>query len=239
VIAGMAKWKPMLMVRAFPVHAKTLLVTEHTDDLIAIVRVFCSCLLFVSSMAGADGRRIRAFVGHPVQGCEDAPFYAQGYTASRWWSYLSSGAGNATSCPRKLWIALCSYFTTLFLHLSAAPQAKKAAGELDAPTGGMVGMTPDQMLNAMMPPPRPKSGVNTTQTMLKFPLPSSSVALGAALIEEKPKTGPNVFQIVEQVQGKMWGESKRTVMIRAPDASSLGQWMSNLQELCPLHMAKD
>jgi hypothetical protein len=99
----------------------------------------------------------------------------------------------------------------------------------------MVGMSPDQMLAAMMPPPRPKSGVNTMSRMLQFALPSSSVALGAAMVELKPRTGENVFQIVEQVQGKLWGENTRKVLIRAPDAGSTAQWINNLQELCPLH----
>ena len=41
---------------------------------------------------------------------------------------------------------------------------------------------------------------------------------------------------MEQVQGKLWGENTRKILLRAPDMDSCKGWVSNLQELCPLHL---
>ena len=45
-----------------------------------------------------------------------------------------------------------------------------------------------------------------------------------------------MLQIMEQVQGKLWGENTRKILLRAPDMDSCKGWVSNLQELCPLHL---
>ena len=70
-----------------------------------------------------------------------------------------------------------------------------------------------------------------------FTAPLISLSMTHMTMELKPKLHADrlAFELLEVTRAKLWGDKKRSLVLRAEDQTDLADWSACFREHCPLH----